>query len=263
MRAASVTRASLLIVTLCGACGDDGAATTTGSTGSTGDAGTGTTSTTGMPTSTPGETTTGVPTTGDSGTTAALTGSESSVTITGAASTGGDTSTSGDTSTGGTGTTGVDTTGEAGSTSTGDESTSTGDESTSTGDESSTGDTDTGGDAAIYGYLGMSGSNTLVRFDTESAMTLPPAKSLLPHASYPYDMKIKPDGSEVWVVGASGNGVKIADVATGQITHDIDLTGIGKYAVDVVKLKIPILGAMVSLTPALIGIVIRPDPDHP
>ena len=214
MRAAHVPRACLLIVTLCGACGDEGVATTTGSTGSTGT--TGATSTTGATTTSDASTTTGVPTTSDSETTGAPTG--------------------GDT-TGGTSTTGFDTTGGE-STSTGGESTSsTGGESTSTGEESSsTGDTDTetGGDAAIYGYLGMSGSNTLVRFDTESAMALLPAKSLLPHASYPYDMKIKPDGSEVWVVGAAGDGVKIADVATGEITHDINLTGVGDYPVDVV-----------------------------
>ena len=228
MRAVRVTRACLFIVTLCAACGDEGAATTTsatsGSNGSIGTTGTTSTTTGVITTGDVVDTTTGAPTTSDSATTGVLTGSESSGTSTGADTTSG-TSTTGI----------VDTTGD-GSTSTG-EGTSTGDESTSTGDESSsTGatDTDTGGESAIDGYLGMSGSNTLVRFDTESAMVLPPAKNLLPHAGYPYDMEIKPDGSEVWVVGASGNGVKIADTATGQITHDIDLTGVGKYPVDVV-----------------------------
>jgi YVTN family beta-propeller protein len=64
-------------------------------------------------------------------------------------------------------------------------------------------------------------------------MALLPGISLLPHASYPYDIKIKPDGSEAWIVGAVGDGVKVVDTATGQITQSIDLTGVGEYAVDV------------------------------
>ena len=234
MRAAHIARASLLFVALGGACGDGVAATTGGSTGSTS---TGTTSTTGVPSSSDdGGTTTGIPTTSDSATTGVLTGSESSgggTTGTSTTSTtSGDTSTSGPDTAGGSTTGAGDTTGEAGSTSTGESS--SGDVSSSGDESSSTGDPDTGGGVEIYGYLGMSGSNTLVRFDTESGVVVPPAKSLLPRANYPYDMEIKPDGSEVWVVGASGNGVVIADVMTGEITHEIDLTGVGKYAVDVV-----------------------------
>jgi len=79
----------------------------------------------------------------------------------------------------------------------------------------------------------MSGNDRLVRFDPATGLALLPSVSLLPYADYPYDMKISPDGSELWVVGATGDGVTVVDTLTGAITQEIDLTGVGEYPVDV------------------------------
>ncbi|SFE95683.1 40-residue YVTN family beta-propeller repeat-containing protein [Nannocystis exedens] len=79
----------------------------------------------------------------------------------------------------------------------------------------------------------MSGNNSLVIFDPQAQQVVGAPVSLLPEASYPYDAMIKPDGAEVWVVGAVGDGVKVLDTASGQLTQQISLTGVGEYAVDV------------------------------
>lgn len=224
MRSARVVLTLLSIVI---GCGDDGVVipgTSSGSSDTTAGTSTGELPTTGTPTTTNPSTdsTSGVSATGSSSTGEPITSGSSSTGST----------TIDDTSTGDT-TTGTSTDGSTGtSTSTGttDDSSSTGDgSSSSSGGDSTTGDVEFNG----LGYLGMSGSNSLVRFDPDTAMAELPGTSLLPHASYPYDIKIKPDGSEAWIVGAVGDGVKVVDTATGQITQSIDLSGVGDYAVDV------------------------------
>ena len=225
MRSARVTPVLLSLV-IGVACGDDVAVSAT-------DTSTGTGSTTGAATSTGDDPvpTTGTPTTSTSTST-------SGESATGSSSTG-EPITSGSTSTGDTtlldpttgtteGTTDTSTDGTTGTTD--ESSSSTGDESSSSGAESSsTGDVEFSG----LGYLGLSGSNSLVRFDTATAMAELPGATLLPHGSYPYDVKIKPDGSEAWIVGATGDGVKVVDTTTGQIVQSIDLKGVGEYPVDV------------------------------
>ncbi len=192
-----------------GGCGDDAISTASG------------TATTGSST---GEGTTDA-------TASAGTGTTAGTTTTGTASasaTGTSTSTStssGETSSSGTTTDDTTTTGTTGETTT----TGTTGDTTTTG---TTGDTTTGGDELAGGYVGMSLTDSLVAFDlmTEEAVI---DIDLLPEGNYPYDVTIRPDGSEVWVVGAVGDGVKVIDTATQTVTQSIDLAGVGEYAVDV------------------------------
>src|SRR5690606_28395035 len=83
------------------------------------------------------------------------------------------------------------------------------------------------------GYVGISGSNTLVIFDPKFQQVVGAPISLAPHANYPYDATLKPDGAELWIVGASGDGVKVLDTMSGQLVQEIDLTRVGEYPVNV------------------------------
>ncbi len=78
----------------------------------------------------------------------------------------------------------------------------------------------------------MSLTDSLVAFDrmTEEVKA---DIDLLPGGNYPYDVTIRPDGSEVWIVGAVGDSALIIDTATHSLMQSIDLGGIGDYPVDV------------------------------
>jgi YVTN family beta-propeller protein len=89
-------------------------------------------------------------------------------------------------------------------------------------------------EAVDRGYAGMSASDSLMAFDLATGTAVPPAIDLLPEGNYPYDAVIHPAGGELWVVGASGDGVVVLDTATDTVIARIDLAGIGEYAVDVV-----------------------------
>lgn len=180
------------------------------------------TSSGGMDTTEGMDTTVGEESTSSGGTTVGEDSTSSGGTTEGSSS--GDTSTGGSTSTGGE------------STSTGDASTSTGDASTSTGEAStSTGfATSTGGDPGVPGFVGFSTDDSLIVFDQGGGVTLDGPIDLLPDGNYPYDVTIRPDGQDVWIAGASGDGVVALDASTYQILFQGQFsTGADLYAVDV------------------------------
>jgi uncharacterized repeat protein (TIGR01451 family) len=80
-----------------------------------------------------------------------------------------------------------------------------------------------------YGYTGTSTTDEAAVFDLQTA-TLVTRLSLLPEGDYPYDATMTPDGGEVWIPGAIGDGVVVIDTATNQITHRIP---VGEYAIGV------------------------------
>ncbi len=70
------------------------------------------------------------------------------------------------------------------------------------------------------GYVGCSYSDNCIALDlTTYAVT--DTIDLIPEADYPYDATMRPDGSEVWFCGASGDGVIVIERATNTITHRI------------------------------------------
>lgn len=85
-----------------------------------------------------------------------------------------------------------------------------------------------------FGYVGFSSSDDLAVFNLETGDVMP-AIDLLPEGNYPYDVSIRPDEQEVWIVGASGNGAIVLDTSTVTITHH--LSGTGNYPVDVMFSK--------------------------
>lgn len=70
------------------------------------------------------------------------------------------------------------------------------------------------------GWVGCSTTDTCFPFDLGTYVT-GMSQSLMPEGDYPYDATITPDGSEVWFVGASGDGAVVIDRATNTITHRI------------------------------------------
>lgn len=84
----------------------------------------------------------------------------------------------------------------------------------------------------LYGYTGTSGGNDLVVFDLSTNDVVPPDIDLLPEGSYPYDVTLNGDGSEVWVAGASGEGVIVVDTTSNSIVERIP--NLGDYPVDVI-----------------------------
>jgi len=73
------------------------------------------------------------------------------------------------------------------------------------------------------GFVGSSTSDDCFPFDVTTFAT-GNAIDLLPEANYPYDATITPDGSEVWFVGASGDGIVVIDRATNTITQRITVS---------------------------------------
>ena len=80
-----------------------------------------------------------------------------------------------------------------------------------------------------YGYTGASTSDEAAVFDLQTA-TLVTRLSLLPEGDYPYDATMTPDGGEVWIPGASGDGAVVIDTATNTVTHRI---ATGDYSIGV------------------------------
>ncbi len=75
-------------------------------------------------------------------------------------------------------------------------------------------------DAVDHGIVACSTSESYARFDLASYM-VEPALSLLPEGNYPYDATMNPAGTEIWIPGASGDGLVVVDLASGLITHRI------------------------------------------
>lgn len=84
----------------------------------------------------------------------------------------------------------------------------------------------------LYGYVGTSTGDDLIVFDLSNNTIVPPDIDLLPEGDYPYDVTIKGDGGEVWIAGASGEGVIVVDTTTNTITQRIP--NLGDYPVDVI-----------------------------
>ncbi len=75
---------------------------------------------------------------------------------------------------------------------------------------------------ADTGYVACTTSDSAVPFDL-TTYAQGTALSLLPEGDYGYDCTMRPDGSEVWICGASGDGVVVIDVDTNIITHRINV----------------------------------------
>ncbi len=75
------------------------------------------------------------------------------------------------------------------------------------------------------GYVACSDTDNCVPFDVTSYAVESPI-DLLPEGNLPHDATMSPDGSEVWMCGASGDGVVVLNVATNTVTHRI---GVGDY----------------------------------
>jgi YVTN family beta-propeller protein len=75
------------------------------------------------------------------------------------------------------------------------------------------------------GYVACTTSKTCVPFDVNTYLQDTPI-DLLPDGDYPYDCTMKPDGSEVWIAGATGDAVVVIDTATNLITHSL---AVGEY----------------------------------
>ncbi|MBN1659260.1 MAG: PKD domain-containing protein [Anaerolineae bacterium] len=80
-----------------------------------------------------------------------------------------------------------------------------------------------------YGYTGASTTDEAAVFDLQTA-TWVTNLSLLPEGNYPYDATVTPDGGEVWIPGASGDGVVVIDTTTNQIAQRVL---VGEYPVSV------------------------------
>ena len=87
--------------------------------------------------------------------------------------------------------------------------------------------------AADHGFVGMSTTDSLVVLDLDAGTALSPSIDLLPEGNYPYDATILPDGSEVWICGAVGDGIVVVDTATHAVITTIDLGSSGEYPVNI------------------------------
>lgn len=74
--------------------------------------------------------------------------------------------------------------------------------------------------SAENGYIGCSYSDDAYPFDL-TTLTVGASIDLLPEGNYPYDATISPDGSEVWIPGASGDGIVVIDRAGATVTARI------------------------------------------
>jgi YVTN family beta-propeller protein len=83
--------------------------------------------------------------------------------------------------------------------------------------------------ALTDGLVGCSTSDDAYPFAL-GAHTPGAAIDLLPEGNYPYDATITPDGAQVWLVGASGDGVVVIDRATNAVVARFPVAG---YAIGV------------------------------
>ncbi|MCK4305326.1 MAG: T9SS type A sorting domain-containing protein [Candidatus Eisenbacteria sp.] len=70
------------------------------------------------------------------------------------------------------------------------------------------------------GYVGCSYSETCVPFNLDTCATGTPI-NLLPEGDYCYDATMNPAGTEIWIPGASGDGLIVIDRATNTVSHHI------------------------------------------
>jgi YVTN family beta-propeller protein len=82
----------------------------------------------------------------------------------------------------------------------------------------------------MRGYFGCSTDDSFVSIDLFSLATNN-AGTLLPEGDYPYDATMRPSGQEVWMPGASGDGVVVVNTSSDTASHRI--AGIGSYPVSV------------------------------
>lgn len=79
------------------------------------------------------------------------------------------------------------------------------------------------------GFVGCSTYDNCYPFDLQTHVA-GDVISLLPDGDYPYDATITPDGSQVWFVGASGDGVVVFDRATNTVAASFR---VAEYAIGV------------------------------
>jgi len=79
----------------------------------------------------------------------------------------------------------------------------------------------------------MSTTDSLVVLDLDGGSAVLPSIDLAPEGDYPYDVTILPDGSEVWVCGAVGDGIVVIDAISHTVITTIDLATIGEYPVNI------------------------------
>jgi len=79
------------------------------------------------------------------------------------------------------------------------------------------------------GYAGCSTSDDAFPFKLDS-YTTGDVIDLLPEGNYPYDATMTPDGSQVWFVGASGDGVVVVDRASNTV---VSRFAVADYAIGV------------------------------
>lgn len=84
----------------------------------------------------------------------------------------------------------------------------------------------------LFGYVGTSTDDDLVVFDLSTNTVVPPTIDLLPEGNYPYDVTLNGDGSEVWIAGASGEGVVVVETTNNTVVERIP--NLGNYPVDVI-----------------------------
>lgn len=82
-------------------------------------------------------------------------------------------------------------------------------------------------------YVGMESTDSLVVLDLDMGFLVVPPINLLPGGNYPYDVTMLPDGSEVWICGAVGDGIVVVDTATHGVITTIDLGSAGEYPVNI------------------------------
>ncbi len=72
------------------------------------------------------------------------------------------------------------------------------------------------------GYVGCTDSDDCVAFDVSTYSVYDPI-DLIPEGQNPGDATMKPDGSEVWICGGTGDGIVIIDVATNTVIYRLDM----------------------------------------
>jgi len=85
------------------------------------------------------------------------------------------------------------------------------------------------------GFSAASTSNDLVIFDMATGIANANTIGLLPEGQYPYDATVNPAGTQVWLSGASGEGLIVVDALSPAIVQRIP--NLGDYPVDVVFSK--------------------------